>query len=110
MGTVSRSLRLVYTVAEAAELLGIGRSTAYELVARGELSAVRIGHRRMVTRPTLTDLLGIEPPLPADLDAHRDAAISTAPTPALPLPSQPRPTSRPRRARPASPTLPFPPA
>ncbi len=30
-------LRLVCTVAEAAGLLGIGRSTAYELVARGEI-------------------------------------------------------------------------
>jgi hypothetical protein len=29
--------RLVYTVTEAAELLGISRAFAYELVARGEL-------------------------------------------------------------------------
>lgn len=74
----SRDLRLVYTVAEAAELLGIGRSTAYELVGRGELATVRLGRRVVVTRPTLTALLGFEPPLPGELDAARQAQ-ATAP-------------------------------
>lgn len=72
----SGDLRLVYTVAEAAELLGIGRSTAYELVQRGELATTRIGSRVVVTRPTLTTLLGIEPPLPGELDQTRRAAAS----------------------------------
>ncbi|MCP3881292.1 MAG: helix-turn-helix domain-containing protein [Sulfitobacter sp.] len=76
-------LRLVYTVAEAAELLGIGRSTAYELVARGELVTVRLGRRVAVTRPTLSALLGFEPPLPGELDAARRALAETAsPSPA----------------------------
>lgn len=69
----SRDLRLVYTVAEAAELLGIGRSTAYELVSRGELATTRLGSRVVVTRPTLTTLLGFDPPLPGELDDARDA-------------------------------------
>jgi excisionase family DNA binding protein len=60
--------RLVYTVGEAAALLGVGRSTAYDLIARGELRAVRLGRRLCVTRPVLTELLGCEPPLPQDLD------------------------------------------
>jgi len=67
-----RELRLVYTVAEAAELLGIGRSTAYELVARGELPTVRIGRRLVVTRPALIELVGVEPPLPYELDTLPD--------------------------------------
>ena len=46
--TAPRTIRLVYSVTESAELLGISRSTAYELVARGELATVRIGRRRMV--------------------------------------------------------------
>jgi excisionase family DNA binding protein len=37
--------RLVLTVGEAGELLGISRSFAYELVARGELPAIRLGRR-----------------------------------------------------------------
>ena len=77
----SHDLRLVYSVTEAAELLGIGRSTAYELVARNELATVRLGNRVFVTRPTLTELLGIEPPLPGELDAAR-AALAAANEPA----------------------------
>ncbi len=74
----SCELRLVYTVAEAAELLGIGRSTAYELVHRGELATTRLGSRVIVTRPTLTTLLGVEPPLPAELDDARKAIASSS--------------------------------
>jgi excisionase family DNA binding protein len=40
--------RLTVTVAEAGELLGIGRTLAYELVQRGELPAVRLGRRIVV--------------------------------------------------------------
>ena len=35
--------RLMLRVNEAAEVLGIGRTTVYELVAKGELPTVRIG-------------------------------------------------------------------
>ncbi|MCP4958934.1 MAG: helix-turn-helix domain-containing protein [Actinomycetia bacterium] len=88
-------LRLVYTVTEAAELLGIGRSTAYELVAQGELATIRLGRRVVVSRPTLTVLLGVEPPLPRELDAARQALANSAePTGALKRPT--------RRHRPAS--------
>ncbi len=81
----------MYTVSEAAELLGIGRSTAYELVARRELATVRIGGRRFVTRPTLEALIGFEPPSPVDLEAA--PAKSTHPEPAL-SPPAPKPTRR----------------
>jgi len=64
-------LRLVYSVVEAAELLGIGRSTAYELAARGELATTRLGNRVVVSRPTLTELLGVQPPLPGELERAR---------------------------------------
>lgn len=35
--------RLLLTIPEAAERLGIGRSTAYELIAEGRLETVHIG-------------------------------------------------------------------
>ena len=82
-------LRLVYSVVEAAELLGIGRSTAYDLVARGELATTRLGSRVVVSRPTLTALLGVEPPLPGELDAARQALTHAAKpnlAPTLPTP------------------------
>jgi excisionase family DNA binding protein len=49
--------RLVYSVAEAAELLGISRAFAYELVARGELPVIRLGRRRLVPKVALIALV-----------------------------------------------------
>jgi excisionase family DNA binding protein len=89
----SRELRLVYTVSEASELLGIGRSTAYDLVARGELATTQLGSRVFVTRPTLKELLGIEPPLPAELDQARRAATGLDRPTAATTSTAPRPRS-----------------
>ena len=63
----SSSNRRMYTITEAADLLGIGRSTAYELAQRGELEVVRIGGRRMVSPAVLEGLLGERPPPPSEL-------------------------------------------
>ncbi|MEW6475355.1 MAG: helix-turn-helix domain-containing protein [Actinomycetota bacterium] len=49
--------RLVLTVAEAATALGISRAHAYELVARHELPAVRLGRRIVVPRRALEQLI-----------------------------------------------------
>lgn len=40
--------RFLLTVSEAASLLGIGRSTLYELVASGDVESVTIGRSRRV--------------------------------------------------------------
>ena len=48
---------LVYSVTQAADLLGISRAFAYELVARGELPFVRLGRRRLVPRIALLALV-----------------------------------------------------
>jgi len=50
--------RLVYTVAEAGEMLGISRAFAYELVARGELPVIKLGRRRLVPKVGLLALVG----------------------------------------------------
>ena len=50
--------RLVFTVVETAELLGISRTHAYELVARGELVHVRLGRRIVVPRHAIDTLFG----------------------------------------------------
>jgi excisionase family DNA binding protein len=56
-------------VIEAARLLGVGRSTMYELVNRGEVSSLRLGRKVLITRSTLEQLLGFSPPSPAELAA-----------------------------------------
>lgn len=45
---MSEESRLLLRIDEAARLLGLGRSKAYELVASGELPAVRIGRARRI--------------------------------------------------------------
>ena len=45
--------RLVFTVEEAAQLLGISRSFAYEAVQRGEIPSMRIGRRILVPKAAL---------------------------------------------------------
>ena len=50
--------RLVLTVDEAAYLLNISRGLAYELVARGELPAIRLGRRIVIPRVAMEELMG----------------------------------------------------
>lgn len=46
------------TVTEAAAMLGISRGLAYQLVARGEIPALRLGRRLIVPRHAIEALLG----------------------------------------------------
>lgn len=50
--------RLVHTVEETAALLGISRTLAYELVARGVLDHVRLGRRIVIPCRAINQLLG----------------------------------------------------
>jgi excisionase family DNA binding protein len=52
---------LVLSVAEAAEMLGISRTLAYELVARDELPALRLGGRIVILLKPLRRLLDGRP-------------------------------------------------
>ena len=45
--------KLVYSVAEAATQLGIGRTLVYDLIRCGELPSIKIGERRLVARVDL---------------------------------------------------------
>ena len=49
--------RLVVTVTEAAELLGISRGLAYELARAGQLPSLRLGRRLVVPRAALLEWL-----------------------------------------------------
>jgi excisionase family DNA binding protein len=59
--TVPSDDRLVYSVPEVGDLLGISRAFAYELVARGDLPVIRLGRRRLVPKVALLSLLGAGP-------------------------------------------------
>lgn len=45
--------RQTLTVGEVATILGIGRNSAYQAIARGELPALRLGRRLLVPRAAL---------------------------------------------------------
>lgn len=49
--------RLTFTITQAAEALGISRSSAYEAVHRGEIPTIRLGRRLLVPKAALERLL-----------------------------------------------------
>jgi excisionase family DNA binding protein len=53
------SPRTTLTVEEAAQVLGIGRSTAYEAVRCGQIPAMRLGRRAIVPAAWLAQQLGV---------------------------------------------------
>jgi excisionase family DNA binding protein len=57
---------LTLTVEETAKLLGIGRSTAYELVHTGDIPSLRLGRRIVVPVARLAELLTVAPLVVAD--------------------------------------------
>lgn len=46
-----------FSIAEAAKIIGIGRSTIYKLIAEGRLETMRLGGRRLVRRTAVQALL-----------------------------------------------------
>ena len=52
--------RLTLSVEETAKLIGIGRNSAYEAVARGEIPVIRVGKRLLVPKAQLEKLLAGE--------------------------------------------------
>jgi excisionase family DNA binding protein len=51
--------RLTVTVEEAAIILGLGRSAAYEAARRGDIPTGRLGRRIVVPVPMLLQWLGV---------------------------------------------------
>lgn len=48
---------LVYSVEQAADLLGIGRTFMFRLVITGEIESFKIGNRRKITREALDEFI-----------------------------------------------------
>jgi excisionase family DNA binding protein len=68
---------LVYTIEQVAQMLGVGRSTAYDAVRRGELPVVRLGSRLLVPKARLDQMLtGAAPDLPQKTNG---AGVESAP-------------------------------
>jgi excisionase family DNA binding protein len=75
--------RLVLTVPEAAEALGVSPRSYYAAAARGEVPAIRIGRRLVVPGAALARLLGGEE------SVGNGAAKGTGPRPVAELRAKP---------------------
>lgn len=58
---MTRDIPHTYTAREAAERLGIGLTSLYAAVQRGELPSIRVGRRVLVPRRSLDAMLGETP-------------------------------------------------
>jgi excisionase family DNA binding protein len=50
---------LLVSVTDAARMLGIGRSSMWKLIGRGEIGARRIGRRTLIRRQALENFAGV---------------------------------------------------
>ena len=63
--------KLTLTVDETAKCLGIGRNSAYEAIARGEIPFIRVGKRLLVPKAALEKLLAAGQPKKNDANESR---------------------------------------
>lgn len=68
--TIAKPARVTYSVREVSEKLGIGKSTIYDAIGRGELLHVKIGSRVMIPRWVIDNMLQGQP-IPADATLKR---------------------------------------
>lgn len=52
--------KIAYTIKEACEATGVGRSTIYELMSEGRLRKVKLGTRTLIPRSELEALFAPE--------------------------------------------------
>ena len=71
-----RERRVLYTVEEAAHLLGISPSTVYRWAREGELRTVQVGGRMAVPASSLEQLLGPPDGEPGDGAADSDEYLN----------------------------------
>lgn len=51
------SQKIAYTISEAAAASGLGRTTIYELIKRGELPRAKVGARTLIRRRDLETMI-----------------------------------------------------
>lgn len=49
--------RLLFTVPAAAQVLSLGKSAVWDLVARGDIKSVKIGRSRRISRDALLEFV-----------------------------------------------------
>jgi excisionase family DNA binding protein len=91
---------LTLTVEQAGQVLGVGRSTAYELAASGELKCIRLRRRMVVPVAHVAERLGVD----HEAVWAALAEVATPEPPSPPRAAESRPSTRPPRPGAASQT------
>lgn len=91
---------LTLTVEQAGQVLGVGRSTAYELVRSGDLKCIRLRRRIVVPVAHLADSLGV------DRDVVWATLADASAEPSSPPAAAPSDDPKRRRTAPAQPEAP----
>lgn len=50
--------RLAFSIAEAVEILGVGRTLLYEAIRNGDLKTIKVGRRRLIRPEAIAEWLG----------------------------------------------------
>jgi excisionase family DNA binding protein len=71
--------RLLLTVSQAAQLLGIGRSLLYELLADGQVESIHVGRLRRIPTDALADYIDRQRPNRTGVAPYQGASRVAAP-------------------------------
>jgi excisionase family DNA binding protein len=55
--------RLAYTILQTCDITGLGRTTVYEMIAKGELRALKCGRRTLILAEEIRRFLDRLPPI-----------------------------------------------
>ena len=56
-------MKQTYSIKEATEVLGIGKTKMYELANSGEIPVIKIGSRTLISKKVIDNLVNPEPNL-----------------------------------------------
>lgn len=62
---MNENAKIAYSIPEALEASGLGRTTLYKLIKEGRLEARKIGSRTVILRSSLVDLINNAPAVAA---------------------------------------------
>lgn len=54
---ISGHERLAYTINDFGRMIGLGRSTVYNMIAKGEIQVSQVGHRKLIPHSEAVALL-----------------------------------------------------
>ena len=67
--------RITVSVRVAREVTGLGKTKIYDMIAKAELDALKIGGKRLIRVKSLLEILGEHDPYPYPIPTHKRRAV-----------------------------------